>query len=944
MLANVSFANIDQPIEIIGTLSLSYAGFGRTPAYSVNSAGSLSFLYTDNNTGLSLGSTAPKNIGNYKVKITLIDGPDVGFFVETNYTIIKKLITLTATTNTKVYDGTISATATPTITLGSLASGDVGTYSEAYDTKIHGSSKILTPSVVSILDATSVSMLGNYSVTYVTNTSGVITQLPITLTASANTKVYDGTISATAIPTLTGTLASGDVGTYSETYDTKSQGLNKILTPTAIILDATSVSMLGNYSVTFVTNTSGVITQLPITLTASANTKVYDGTISATAIPTLTGTLVSGDVGTYSETYDTKSQGLNKILTPTAIILDATSTSVVGNYSITYATNTSGVITKLPITITASTNTKVYDGNVSATAAPTITAGSLVVGDIGTYSETYDTKAQGTNKTITASVVSILDATSTSVVGNYSITYLTNTSGVITKLPIIVTATASDKVYDANKSATVSLSSNKLGSDVVTIAKTLAEFVTKDVGVSKQVNITGITISGADAGNYTLTSSTAIGTASITAKILTITAEDKSKLYGAAVPVLTYTYTGLVSGDVLPLTTISTTALASSPVDSYPIIVSAAADANYTINYVPGILIVNKVPLIITADNNTRVYGAIDPIFTYTYSGLVNGDVAPATLPSISTTALASSPAGSYPIIPSAATDPNYTITYVNGILTVTKAALTIKAKPHTITYNGTAYSGGNGVIPTGFASGESISNLNGTLTYGGTSQGAKNAGTYTIIPDGLSSPNYNISYVGDNLEIKKATLNVLAGNQSVEYGTQLAKILSDAQSNYSGFVGGDDATVISGAVSYLTNYTSSVSAGTTGIFLEPKITGLTSANYDFVAVNGTITITAAPNSYFQIPNAFVPGSSNEFDNKFRVFSNSGFPSNLFVSLSIYNRSGKFLKKLESITESWDGRIEGVLQEADVYLWTAIFIDDPLTKKIPRSGTFILLK
>ena len=156
--------------------------------------------------------------------------------------------------------------------------------------------------------------------------------------------------------------------------------------------------------------------------------------------------------------------------------------------------------------------------------------------------------------------------------------------------------------------------------------------------------------------------------------------------------------------------------------------------------------------------------------------------------------------------------------------------------------------------------------------------------------------------------------------------------------------MGGDDATVVSGTPTYLTNYTSSIPAGTNGIFLEPKITGLTSANYDFVAVNGTITINAAPNSYFQIPNAFVPGSLNEFDKTFRVFSNSGFPSNLFVSLSIYNRSGQFIKKLESITDSWDGRIGGVLQEADVYLWTATFIDDPLTKNIPRSGTFILLK
>ena len=105
-----------------------------------------------------------------------------------------------------------------------------------------------------------------------------------------------------------------------------------------------------------------------------------------------------------------------------------------------------------------------------------------------------------------------------------------------------------------------------------------------------------------------------------------------------------------------------------------------------------------------------------------------------------------------------------------------------------------------------------------------------------------------------------------------------------------------------------------------------------------------TVTVNATPASYFQIPNAFVPGSLNEFDKTFRVFSNSGFPSNLFVSLSIYNRSGQFIKKFESITDSWDGRIGGVLQEADVYLWTATFIDDPLTKNIPRSGTFILLK
>ena len=154
--------------------------------------------------------------------------------------------------------------------------------------------------------------------------------------------------------------------------------------------------------------------------------------------------------------------------------------------------STTFIITKLPITITASANTKVYDGTVSATATPTLT-GTLASGDVGTYSETYDTKTQGINKVLTPAVLSILDATNASMTGNYSITYSSINTGVITELPLTVTATASDKVYDGNKTANVSLSSNKLGADVITLTKTLAEFDTKDVGTGKTVNVTGIT-------------------------------------------------------------------------------------------------------------------------------------------------------------------------------------------------------------------------------------------------------------------------------------------------------------------------------------------------------------------------------------------------------------------------------------------------------------------
>ncbi|WP_144036513.1 beta-propeller fold lactonase family protein, partial [Sphingobacterium psychroaquaticum] len=68
-------------------------------------------------------------------------------------------------------------------------------------------------------------------------------------------------------------------------------------------------------------------------------------------------------------------------------------------------------------------------------------------------------------------------------------------------------------------------------------------------------------------------------------KVLTITADAKSKVYGAALPVLTYSYEGLVNGDTKPATlpTIATTASTSSAVGNYPITLTGGSDANYTI-------------------------------------------------------------------------------------------------------------------------------------------------------------------------------------------------------------------------------------------------------------------------------------------------------------------------------------------------------------------------
>ena len=107
-----------------------------------------------------------------------------------------------------------------------------------------------------------------------------------------------------------------------------------------------------------------------------------------------------------------------------------------------------------------------------------------------------------------------------------------------------------------------------------------------------------ITITPIGAANSNYIFSYVNGVLTVSPAPLTITAASASKLYGAAVPALTASYTGFVNGDTASsLSTppaLSTTATAASPAGSYPITAGGAAGANYTFIYIPGTLVVAK--------------------------------------------------------------------------------------------------------------------------------------------------------------------------------------------------------------------------------------------------------------------------------------------------------------------------------------------------------------
>jgi hypothetical protein len=82
--------------------------------------------------------------------------------------------------------------------------------------------------------------------------------------------------------------------------------------------------------------------------------------------------------------------------------------------------------------------------------------------------------------------------------------------------------------------------------------------------------------------------------------VLTVIADNKSKMCGQANPPLTASYSGFVNGESATMLTsqavLATPASGNCDPGTYPINVNGAAAANYTINYVDGQLNVASVP------------------------------------------------------------------------------------------------------------------------------------------------------------------------------------------------------------------------------------------------------------------------------------------------------------------------------------------------------------
>ncbi|HML42789.1 MAG TPA: GLUG motif-containing protein, partial [Hyphomicrobium zavarzinii] len=105
---------------------------------------------------------------------------------------------------------------------------------------------------------------------------------------------------------------------------------------------------------------------------------------------------------------------------------------------------------------------------------------------------------------------------------------------------LTATATANNKVYDATAAGSVTFADDRLSGDVLTVDSTETVFADVNVGTGIATTTSGITLSGADAANYSV-NATATSSADITVRHVTVTADaGQSKVYGTTDPVLAY--------------------------------------------------------------------------------------------------------------------------------------------------------------------------------------------------------------------------------------------------------------------------------------------------------------------------------------------------------------------------------------------------------------------
>ncbi len=313
----------------------------------------------------------------------------------------------------------------------------------------------------------------------------------------------------------------------------------------------TGTPQVGTYQFTVTANNGATATQnftlivTPASLMmtgVSANSKPYDGTAAATlntASAQLVGLLncdlglVTIEFSNASASFSDSKVGAGKPVTISGVNLSGPAAA---NYRLSAQPSSQAEIVAASLVVTAQSISGTY-GSLALNGQTGFSATGLAGGD------RIDSVTLSTNATLSTSGNFNYSATPWTIIAsaasgahfdpaNYAISYV---SGALTvgKKDLTVTAVGQDKIYDATVRASAILNDDRIARDLIQASYADALFTTgPNAGLNKPIRVTGISIAGADAGNYALANTTADGFANLLPKVIDYTIPNQNQIYG----------------------------------------------------------------------------------------------------------------------------------------------------------------------------------------------------------------------------------------------------------------------------------------------------------------------------------------------------------------------------------------------------------------------------
>ena len=821
--------------------------------------------------------------------------------------ISKKPLTVSATPTNRVYNGLTSVAYTG----AAITGGWVGNEGSGVTLSDAISSGTLTATAASKDAGTRAVTFGgltiktsgkyaNYSLAYDNAKTVVISKRPLTVSATPTNRVYNGSTSVV----YTGAAITGWVGNEGSGVTLSDAISSGTLTATAASKDAgtravtfggltiRTTGKYANYSLAYDNAKTVVISKKPLTVSATPTARTYDGTrVIALTNPTLSG-WVSSDtlLKTYAAAIDSggtisgsvvngNAASAGKAVTITGNSL--TLKSAYSNYSLAYDNTQTVVISKRPLTVSATPTNRVYNGLTSvAYTGAAITGGwvgnegsGVTLSDAissGTLTATAASKDAGTR----AVTFGGLTIRTTGKYANYSLAYDNAKTVVISKRPLTVSATPTNRVYNGLTSVAytgAAITGGWVGnegsgvtlSDAISSGTLTATAASKDAG-TRAVTFGGLTIrTTGKYANYSFAYDNA-KTVVISKRPLTVSATPTARTYdGTRVIALTNpTLSGWVSSDTLLKTYAA--AIDSGGTISGSVVNGNAASAgkavtitgnsltlksaysNYSLAYDnTQTVVISKRPLTVSATPTNRVYNGLTSV-VYTGAAITGGWVgnegsgvtlSDAISSGTLTATAASKDAGTRAVtfggltIKTSGKYANYSLAYDNAkTVVISKKPLTVSATPTNRVYNGLTSVAYTGAAITGGwvgneGSGVTLSDAisSGTLTA---TAASKDAGTRAVTFGGLTIrttgkyANYSLAY--DNAKtvvISKKPLTVSATPTNRVYNGSTSVAYTGAA--ITGWVGNEGSGVtLSDAISSgtLTATAASKDAGTRAV------------------------------------------------------------------------------------------------------------------------------